>query len=86
MTTVGYGDYAPHSDLGKAFSIGLMLLGIGFVAVLTDAVAERFLRRGVAHSTEMRDDVEELEVEIVSEIAAVRQRLQRIERLIARRA
>jgi hypothetical protein len=41
MTTVGYGG-APVSELGKVITIVLLLVGIGFVAIVTGAVAEQF--------------------------------------------
>jgi hypothetical protein len=47
MTTVGYGDLSPETDAGKVLAVGVMLCGIGFVAVLTGAVAERFLAQDV---------------------------------------
>ncbi|HEY1478766.1 MAG TPA: potassium channel family protein [Gaiellales bacterium] len=43
MTTVGYGDVAPHTVAGRMLAIVVMLVGIGFVALLTAAVAQRFL-------------------------------------------
>ena len=44
VTTVGYGDSFPESDAGRAIAIVVMLVGIGFIAILTAAAAERFLR------------------------------------------
>jgi len=41
MTTVGYGDEFPETTLGRILGMSLMLVGIGFIAVLTGAVAER---------------------------------------------
>ena len=43
LTTVGYGDEYPHTTLGRALGMSIMLIGIGFIAVLTGAVAQRFL-------------------------------------------
>ena len=48
MTTVGYGDLSPQTGGGKGLAAVVMLVGIGFVAILTGAVAERFLKPDVA--------------------------------------
>jgi voltage-gated potassium channel len=46
MTTVGYGDLTPHSELGKAIASVMMLLGWGVLAVPTGIVtAEMTTRR-----------------------------------------
>ena len=42
VTTVGY-EY-PHTTGGRIIAIVVMLVGIGFIAVLTAAAAERFMR------------------------------------------
>lgn len=44
VTTVGYGDIGPHTDAGRLIAIAVMFVGIGFIAILTAAAAERFLR------------------------------------------
>ncbi|SDE40917.1 voltage-gated potassium channel [Massilia sp. PDC64] len=47
MTTVGYGDITPHTNLGKTIASFMMLLGWGILAVPTGIVtAEMTLRRG----------------------------------------
>lgn len=38
MTTVGFGDIHPHTDLGQFFSMILMILGYGIIAVPTGIV------------------------------------------------
>jgi voltage-gated potassium channel len=44
VTTVGYGDTFPQTDAGRLIAIAVMFVGIGFIAILTAAAAERFLR------------------------------------------
>ncbi len=44
VTTVGYGTPEVTTDGGRIIAICLMATGIGFVAVLTAAAAERFVR------------------------------------------
>lgn len=44
VTTVGYGDIGPKTDAGRVIAIAVMLVGIGFVALITAAAAERFMR------------------------------------------
>ena len=44
VTTVGYGDTPVTTDAGRVIAICLMITGIGLVAVLTAAAAERFVR------------------------------------------
>ena len=49
MTTVGYGDVTPQTDLGKLIASAMMLIGWGILAVPTGIVtaemtAQRFAR------------------------------------------
>ena len=55
MTTVGYGDVTPHTDLGRLIASAMMLIGWGILAVPTGIVtaemtAQRFLRRATTRT------------------------------------
>jgi voltage-gated potassium channel len=45
LTTVGYGDIAPQTPLGKAVAVVVMLLGYGILAVPTGIVTAELTRR-----------------------------------------
>jgi voltage-gated potassium channel len=44
VTTVGYGDVYPTTVGGRIVAMGVMLLGIGFLAVLTATIASHFVK------------------------------------------
>jgi len=44
LTTVGYGDVAPQTPLGRAFAVFVMLLGYGIIAVPTGLVTAELVR------------------------------------------
>ena len=56
VTTVGYGDLYPTDGEGRLIGMVVMLLGIGFISVLTATIASHFIqtdtgfRRGHGHS------------------------------------
>ncbi|MEV6959494.1 potassium channel family protein [Streptomyces sp. NPDC051207] len=52
MTTVGYGDHAPTTGLGRVLAVGLMLSGIALLGVVTANIAAWFIAR-------FEDDAEE---------------------------
>jgi voltage-gated potassium channel len=45
VTTVGYGDHVPASTAGRALAALVMLLGIGFITVITAAITSAFVTR-----------------------------------------
>ncbi len=65
-TTVGYGDISPSTTEGRLIAIALMLVGIGFISILTATVASFFLDQ------ESEDRTREL--------AQIHERLQQVER------
>lgn len=68
ITTVGYGDITPATPLGRIAGVVVMFVGIGFVAILTAAIAAHF--------------VESQEADLTSEIQRLHDRLDRIEQAI----
>jgi voltage-gated potassium channel len=71
-TTVGYGDIVPHTDSGRVIAALVMIVGIGFIAVLTGAVAERFI-----HGRSTTEHIHDSEQRILSELREVEERLTR---------
>lgn len=45
LTTVGYGDITPKTDLGKLFVAGYLMIGIGLMAALVNNVLRSSLAR-----------------------------------------
>jgi voltage-gated potassium channel len=83
MTTVGYGDLSPHTELGKGIAVVVMLVGIGFLTLVIGAIAQQFV-------TTAAEDVLEVEEEsvaaVVLELRAVTSRLQTLETRVQRLA
>lgn len=44
-TTVGYGDISPHTGLGKISAVLDMLIGIGFIGMLTSSLTDVFYQK-----------------------------------------
>jgi voltage-gated potassium channel len=65
VTTVGYGDLYPRDVEGRLIGIALMLLGIGFLSVLTATIASRFIQTDTSdESQEMLATLRRIEVEL----------------------
>jgi len=75
ITTVGYGDITPHTLTGRLIAIVMMVSGIGFVALLTAAVAERFIR----DERESDISIERHLLNVTEELRQIRRRLDRLE-------
>jgi voltage-gated potassium channel len=64
-TTVGYGDLYPTTVPGRMIGMALMFVGIGFLSLLTAAIASRFVReeRGSEH-TEVMETLRRIEADV----------------------
>ncbi|MCH8031691.1 MAG: ion transporter [Bacteroidetes bacterium] len=47
LTTVGYGDISPQTDIGQAFASLIMILGYGIIAVPTGIVTAEMTRQAI---------------------------------------
>ena len=74
VTTVGYGDRVPETRPGQFVAAAVMLLGIGFVTVITASITGAFVARSRRH--EGADAGSAAAAEQLAEIIA---RLERIE-------
>ena len=83
LTTVGYGDVSPVTTLGRVIACVLMLVGIGFFAIITGAIAQRFVANEII---ELEQDVDATDTEILKQIAVMSEQLQRLEATVRRRA
>jgi voltage-gated potassium channel len=79
MTTVGYGDVVAKTPEGKAIAIAVMLIGIGFAALVIGAAAERFVHHR-AQEHELTDD------DVLAQVRDISARLQRLEHVLHQRA
>ncbi len=75
ITTVGYGDVTPHTLAGRLIAIVMMVSGIGFVALLTAAVAQRF----IMDEREADVTMERHLIALTEELRQIRRRLDRLE-------
>jgi voltage-gated potassium channel len=78
MTTVGYGDVTAHTPEGKAIAVAVMLVGIGFAALVIAAAAERFVHHRV-HERELTEE------DVLVQVREISARLQTLERALQRR-
>ena len=77
MTTVG-SSITPKTSEGKVIAVAVMLVGIGFAALLIGAAAERFVSPPV-------QEVEGTEEDLLAQVRNISAELQRLERTLQRR-
>jgi voltage-gated potassium channel len=84
MTTLGSNIF-PTTTGGEVVSVVILIVGIGFVALLTGAFAQRFLGPEIAE-VEAELEAEQLSAEVVAlrELHAVREQLQALEIAVER--
>lgn len=72
MTTVGYGDHAPTTGLGRMIAVGLMLSGIALLGVVTANIAAWFIARFDQDDVEERRQTEAIE-QLAREVRELRE-------------
>jgi voltage-gated potassium channel len=75
VTSVGYGDIVPTTGVGRIAGTTLMLLGVGFVAALTAAVAARFVANDEARMREETEDIEHIVRQLQTQLDRIEARL-----------
>ena len=80
VTTVGYGDNVPVSLAGRLVAVLVMLLGIGFLTVVTAAITSTF----VAHARRVDQSPSDVETAMVEQLRQLDARLERIEAAVRR--
>ncbi|MFG2312860.1 potassium channel family protein [Streptomyces sp. NPDC048566] len=71
MTTVGYGDHAPTTGMGRVLAVGLMLSGIALLGVVTANIAAWFISRFEKDDVEERRQTAAIEA-LTEEVRALR--------------
>lgn len=61
VTTVGYGDITPHTQIGQAFSIVLMLTGVGTVLYALTVLAQAVIQSDIFQTLGARRKLNEME-------------------------
>lgn len=74
MTTVGYGDHAPTTGLGRVLAVGLMLSGIALLGVVTANIAAWFIARFDRDDVEERRQTAAIEA-LTTEVRALREQV-----------
>ena len=77
VTTVGYGDVVPTTVAGQLLAALVMLLGIGFLTVITAAITSSFVSRA-------RQKLSDPEKSSAEELREINERLERIEAALTR--
>ena len=80
VTTVGYGDNVPVSFAGRLLAVAVMLLGIGFLTVITAAITSTFVARSRLEAPSGADRA------AAEQLRQIEKRLERIEAAMTRRS
>ena len=65
LSTVGFGELRPLSPLGKAFTGGLILLGVGTLAYVATAMTEALIERRVIHRRRMQMEINRMRNHVI---------------------
>ena len=80
VTTVGYGDHVPATALGQIMAAVVMLLGIGFITVITASITGAFVAR-----SRREQNLEGADAASAEQLRQIDERLARIEAALSER-
>ena len=69
VTTVGYGDTYPETNMGRIFAALVMIIGIGFVSLLTANIASYFVEKDLEIEKSNKIDSNQLLLERIEELS-----------------
>jgi voltage-gated potassium channel len=81
VTTVGYGDHVPATAAGQIVAALVMLLGIGFITVITASITSSFVTRSRREQSSVVADASPAE-----QLRKIDERLERIEAALNERS
>jgi len=79
VTTVGYGDHVPTTVTGQLLAAVVMLLGIGFITVITAAITSSFISRSRLEPPPAGDGMS-----VAERFTRIDEQLERIEAAVGR--
>ena len=85
VTTVGYGDVTPQHTSGRIVAAFVMLQGVAFVTIVVAAITSIFVARAAKERGIAEEAAEdEAEVRIENRLKSIDERLDRLEKLLAK--
>jgi len=76
VTTVGYGDLVPTSNIGRMFAAILILIGIGLISLLTASIAAMTIERAEARNAHITNQDEKKRIEhLESKLSSIERKL-----------
>jgi voltage-gated potassium channel len=80
VTTVGYGDVTALTNTGRLIGMCIMMIGLGFVAVVTGSIAQYVIARKAAESQAANTtDIVTAISNVMAEVRSLSARLDRLE-------
>jgi len=81
VTTVGYGDRFPVTNLGRSIGLVVMTVGVGLFGVITGFLANSFLSPRKAEAAEAQETSDDLSAKVdalIAQVGAMSERLDRV--------
>ena len=78
-TTVGYGDIAPTTPVGRVAAVLLMLVGIGLIGVITSSITDYFSQDSKDRVNDKLDRLEKENEQLQDQLAKLSDQLSKLE-------